>query len=271
MHDDQENLNRLFSLMVKIKWTNSERYRDGVMGILKDCETADEFRAVEHVLTDLKYCTSTDLDIASLNIAKVIQTNWNLNPQDTIIVGVAEPNKTCGSTAFVRSIENRLPKCWEKSIHTNFVSAFRHRDGKPNLIIADDFIGTGNKLLTRIQRIKNNPKTANYVIHVAAFAGMKFGINAVATAISGRIHAEVHLDKCISGAQPPQKSLELTAGMTSIEKKIFQKPGAYSFGYGQSEAAFFLEAANIPNNNFPILWWEKYADNTDRATLFTRR
>lgn len=268
---EEERLNRLFSLMVDVKWTNSERYRNGIIGILKECETAEEFEVVEHVLSGLLYCTSSDLDAAASNAANVIQQVWGLDPSNAILVGLAEPNKTCGSTAYVRAIETKLPRSWSDDIHTNFASSFRHREGKKNLVIVDDFIGSGEKILTRIKRIIENPKTSDYVIHVIAFAGMNFGVGEIAKVIENRIRTGKTLNKCISETQPSDKAGRLLDKMQSLEAKIFNKPNCYSFGYKQSEAAFFLEAANIPNNNFPILWWDKYADESERATLFTRR
>ncbi|WP_124475704.1 phosphoribosyltransferase-like protein [Burkholderia cepacia] len=268
---EEERLNRMFSLITQLKWLSAERYRDGTVGLLKECSTVEEFEAVEHVLKDLKYCNSSDLDAAAASAAKQIQNGWGLTPENTILVGLAEPDKTCGSTAYLRAIENKLPRTWGNSLHVTFNAAFRHRNNKQNLVLVDDFIGTGDKLNKRIERLINNPKTASYEIHIAAFAGMIDGIATLLPSTKNRATAEILLDKSISNNAPAGNIDRLTRNMQSLETKIFCHPGKYNFGYGQSEAAFFVEAANIPNNNFPILWWEKYADDTERPTLFTRR
>jgi hypothetical protein len=264
-------LDRLFSIMVKLPWIQKERFRNGINGLLLDCRSEDQFDVIDHVLTQLKYCTSSDFEIASTNAAKTIETIWKLESSDTNIVGVAESNRTCGSTAFIRAIELKLPRTWANSIHTNFVSAFRLHGGKTNLVIVDDFIGTGCKINKKIESIRRNPNSCDYSIHVVTFAGMTKGIANVGDEVDGRIHSEIELNKCISELKPMERAATLSEAMRELETKIFENSGSYSFGYKQSEAAFYLEASNIPNNNFPILWWEKYADDSERSTLFTRR
>lgn len=266
-----EKMNAMFSILSGIQWTTAERYRHGVQGLLRDCSSHEEFAAVEHVLKSLRYRRSADLEAGATDAASTISKSWGLEPANTLIVGLAEPNKTCGSTAYLRSIELALDRRWSPNLHTNFKSAFRHRNAHENLVLVDDFIGSGEKLSTHIDRLRQNPKTADYEIHVVAFAGMKVGIDRVSLKTNGRVKVQEQLEKCISSVQPPEKANEYAQSMTVLEKKIFNHPGQYSFGYSQSEAAFFLESFNIPNNNFPILWWEKYADETPRPTLFTRR
>lgn len=261
----------MFTLITKVKWLGAERYREGTVGILKDCSSVEEFEVVEHILKDLRYCGSSDLATGAKNAAIQICDEWRLIPGETLIVGLAEPDRTCGSTAYLRAIETSLPRSWGASVHVTFKSAFRHRDQRANLVLVDDFIGTGDKLADRIDRLKRNPKTATYEIYVIAFAGMRVGVNALSSQVAGRVEVSFLLEKSISNNAPPERVEALTRQMQSLEGKIFQRPGKYSFGYGQSEAAFYLEAANIPNNNFPILWWEKYADDTERPTLFARR
>jgi hypothetical protein len=268
---DPKRLESMFDIMVKIKWINSERYRAGTLELLKDCSTEMALQTAEHVLTNLKYCTSNDVENAAINAASTIHTNWGLTPQNTILVGLAEPNKPCGSTAFVRAIENKLSRSWGPKIYTTFKSAFRLRNNAQNLIIVDDFVGTGSKISDRLIRLADNPKTSDYKIYVVAFAGMNDGLTLISNMVDGRISVHIALDKCINGPSPSEHATTLAVEMASLEKKIFSKPGKYSFGYGQSEAAFYLESANIPNNNFPILWWDKYADESERSTLFSRR
>lgn len=268
---EEEKLNRLFSILLKIKWINSERFRNGVIGIIKECESEEQFEVIDHVLSNLKYHKSSDLEEAGITSAAKITESWGLVPQNTNIVGLADKNATCGSTAYLRAIEIHLSRSWGDSIYTNFDSAFRHRKDKENLVLVDDFVGTGEKLSRKISALLNNPKTANYKIHILVFAGMNFGIEALRSLVNDSIYTHITLDKCLSTIQPREVAEKFISHMRDLERKIFTKSGDYSLGYKQSEAAFFLEASNIPNNNFPILWWDKYADNTERATLFTRR
>lgn len=269
--NDDEKLNCMFNILSGIRWTSAERYRNGVLALLKDCSDMEQLAVIEHVLKTLVYCNSADLYDGAVLASKELLQTWSLQPRNTLIVGLAEPNKTCGSTAYIRALEGCLPKNWESCINTNFNSAFRHRVDQENLVLVDDFIGSGEKIDVRITKLLNNPKTKSYKIYVVAFSAMQNGVDVIASRIDGRIHVKQIQTKCISSILPPEKAISFAKSMAELEEKIFSRPGKYSFGYKQSEASFYLEAFNIPNNTFPILWWEQYVDKTQRATLFTRR
>ncbi|MDO8774836.1 MAG: hypothetical protein Q7K57_40245 [Burkholderiaceae bacterium] len=268
---EDEKLNNMFSLLSSVQWATAERYRRGIVGLMNECDTTGKFGVVEHVLKKLAYMRSNDLQLGAAKAAQVICQSWGLQPNNTLIAGLAEPSKTCGSSAYVRAIENELDRAWATKIHTVFKSAFRHKEENTNLVLVDDFIGTGNKMKDRITRLKENPKTEDYAIYVVSFGGMCDGIDLITKTSCNAVEIYHKLDKCISVGLSAEVASEYTARMKEMEARIFATPGRYCFGYMQSEAAFYLESFNIPNNNFPILWSETYADSSPRASLFTRR
>jgi hypothetical protein len=262
-------LNAMFTMCLGAPWLVAERYRNGLKSLIEDCSDGDQIKTLQYVLANLRYCKSEDLLIGSIDAADAIQNAWKLEPENTILVGMAEPNKLCGSFPYVRAIETQLPRTWGGSIYPNFVSAFRHRDGRKNLIIVDDFIGTGSKVMDKLSRLRSNPKTSSYDFYVVSFAGMDRGLTSVADNVNNNMH--IVMSTCLSSAKPSELSARMCASMERLEKKIFEKPGSCSLGYHKSEAAFYLEGFNIPNNTFPILWWEKYVNERERPTLFRRR
>ncbi len=272
MNSDKQ-LNAIFMTLLEVEWLRKERFRDGLTTLLKEAAADEEFEAIQHVLKKLTYCRSDDLIAASSEAAKQIVEGWRLTPGDSLIVGVAERGKTCGSTAYLRCIETSLPRTWSASnaVWTTTDAAFRHRNQKPNLIIVDDFVGTGEKLTALLSRLSANPKTASYTVHVCAFAAMEAGWDHVSAGIDQRFIAHRVLQKCISDLLQEPKRSSLLSAMLNLEKGIFNKPGDFNLGYMKSEASFYLEGFNIPNNAFPVLWWEQYANQTERKTLFSRR
>lgn len=266
-----DSLDAIFSLCLNAKWLVAERYRDGLKAIVEDCSDQQQVKTVQYVLGKLRYCTSSDLLQGATEAADTILNAWQLTPENTIIVGVAEPNKPCGSTPYVRAIEIELPRGWKTSIYQTFVTAFRHRDGRQNLIIVDDFVGSGQKILDRIGRLRKNPKTSDYNIYIVAFAGMDKGLTLLADDVNNNLHAHIVMEACLSSAKPDELATTMRSSMKELEKKIFNSPGLLSLGYKMSEASFYLEGFNIPNNTFPFLWWDKYVTNEERPTLFSRR
>lgn len=271
--DVDKRLEAMFTTLLEVKWLMKERFRNGLSTLIKEAGAANELEAVQHVLKELTYCGSDDLVLAGNEAAKQIEYGWRLTPDDTLIVGVANGPKTCGSTAYLRCVETSLSRAWSTSncVWTTIDAAFRKRQAHTNLVIVDDFVGTGEKLVDLLGRLHRNPKTATYVVHVCTFASMEAGWDAVSVTVGGRFIAFRVLQRCISDLLEEPKRSEFLSAMTTLEKSFFSKPGDYSLGYKKSEASFYLEGYNIPNNNFPVLWWDQYADRTTRSTLFSRR
>jgi hypothetical protein len=261
-----------FELCLANEWLSAERYSSGLATLVSECSNEDELLAVRKVLHEVRYCTSNDVMNAAAEAAKAIVKSWELSAVNTLIVGMAESNKFCGSHAYLRAIENALPRSWSSNLYPNFDTAFRHRNGRECLVLVDDFVGTGDKLVGKIDRLRKNPKTGNYRIFVVVFGGMGEGLTRIADLVDNDIHAYIALDKALSSVQPTAVADALKTGMISLESHIFStSTSSYSLGYKQTEAAFFLEGSNVPNNVFPVLWWEAYRDDSERSTLFHRR
>jgi hypothetical protein len=274
--DEDAKLSAMFTTLLETNWLMKERYRNGLSALFKDAGSLSELEAAKHVLKELVYCKSEDLILAGCEAASQIEgvNGWQLDPTNTLVVGVANGPKTCGSTAYLRCIETSLDRLWSVNagIWTTIDAAFRKRQvTHKNLVIIDDFVGTGEKLIDLIGRLRRNPKTATYVIHVCAFASMEFGWEAVSSHVGGRFIANKVLQRCVSDRLSEPQRGDMLMAISSLERAFFSKPGEYSHGYKKSEASFYLEGYNIPNNNFPILWWDKYADGNQRSTLFARR
>lgn len=261
-----------FDLCLANEWLSAERYSSGLATLVSECSNEDELLAVRKVLHKVRYCTSKDVMNAASEAAKAIVSSWKLSAVNTLIVGMAESNKFCGSHAYLRAIESALPRVWSPNLYPNFDTAFRHRNGRECLVLVDDFVGTGDKLIGKIERLRRNPKTESYRIFVVAFGGMDEGLTRIADLVDNDIHAYIALEKALSSVQPDAVANTLKAGMISLESHIFSDSNSsYSLGYKQTEAAFFLEGNNVPNNVFPVLWWEAYTDDSERPTLFRRR
>lgn len=266
-------LSAMFSTILAAQWIAKERYGEALVTLLDEANTQTELNTLKYILEKLTYCNSEDLTLGSIEAAEQIVSGWALRPQDTLIVGVADGAKTCGSTAYLRAIQTQLPREWSQSpvIWTAFDCAFRKRDTHANLVIVDDFIGTGEKISKLIAKLLANPKTASYKIHVCCFAAMRSGASVVSSLVAGDVLVHRQFDRCISDTAADPTKTQMLKDMSALEANIFTKPGTYSLGYMQSEAAFYLEGFNIPNNNLPVLWWEEYADKTPRRPLFARR
>lgn len=248
--------------------------RDALIALFQECESKEHFSLLERLITDFHYFTSSDLQSGAEKIASHITSDWKLNPKQTLIVATTDDDRTDGAQVLIKSLEAALSKERPKyTIKNRLGFAFdKEADAinqKNNLILIDDFIGTGDKICKLISRIKEHTKTINS-IYVASLAGMKFGIQKIEATSQCRVYCPNHFDKGISDIQDATKIRTYTDAMIELEQAIItpmkfprdERERSYSFGYSQSEALFVLEGFTVPNNVFPIFWKNSYCDKS---------
>lgn len=167
---------------------------------------------------------------------------------------------------------------WKKAKLVNCVpKSIKQCDKKGffQIILLDEFIGTGNTLITRIEYLKKNIKE-NFEIKAMFLAGIDTAIEKVES-LGIDIFCPLILKKGISGYYSDDELLLKKQLMLDLEselaKNINEKElNDYTFGYGKAEALFSAEGflGNTPNSTFPIFWWEKDKRNSKRYTLLHR-
>jgi hypothetical protein len=117
------------------------------------------------------------------------------------------------------------------------------------IILVDDFIGTGETVLSCLKRaeLKNINKDKIIILSIAAMAdGIKkinnYGVNVFCYKI---------LDKGIASIYDIEIKNKYYKIMRNIENK-YNIPENISLGYGHSEA--LVKLCRTPNNTFPIFW-----------------
>lgn len=149
------------------------------------------------------------------------------------------------------------------------------RKGSYQIILLDEFIGTGNTLISRIEYLKKNIKS-NFEIKAMFLSGIDSAVEKVES-LGIEIFCPLVLKKGISGHYSNDELLSKKQLMLDLEsnlaKRINEKEiNDYSFGYGKAEALFSAEGflGNTPNSTFPVFWWEKDKNNSKRFTLLHR-
>lgn len=120
------------------------------------------------------------------------------------------------------------------------------------LILADDYIGTGETARECVDDILTKNDISKEKIIVLSLVAQETGINNLTEAGILAVAASIQ-KKGISDYYDHEvvgKKLEL---MNDIEKKLSVKE-KYHLGYGQSEA--LVTMSRTPNNTFPVFWEE---------------
>lgn len=248
--------------------------RDALIALFQECESKEHFSLLERLITDFHYFTSSDLQSGAEKIADFITSEWKLNPKQTLIVATTDDDRTDGAQVLIKSLEAALSKERPKyTIKNRLGFAFNNEANAigqtNNLVLIDDFIGTGDKICKLINRIKEHANTINS-IYVASLAGMKFGIQKIESTSPCKVYCPHQFEKGISDLQDAAKTRAYTDAMIELEQAIItpmkfprdDRERSYSFGYGQSEALFVLEGFTVPNNVFPIFWKNAYCDTS---------
>lgn len=271
----------------KIKWLDDSSYDAGLITLLNEFSTTNERDLLFELLDNLKHDRISD-KIENISIlVKHIET-LKLDPDKTLIIATAKNSESDGSNAWQYFFKFYLAQhrkwnenCLKPSLVSSYEELERNKHKYNNVILFDDFIGTGETMVKKVLGFKRELKKMNIpqpTVHVFALAGMEFGIQHVNTNLALNVVCPVSLKKGIS--QKPNNSkndiLIKTNLMISMEKKLSRRykhrpfEGRCSLGYNQSEALYQVQFTNCSNNVFPIFWMTPKGKGNHRNTLFHR-
>lgn len=120
------------------------------------------------------------------------------------------------------------------------------------ILLLDDFIGTGETVLSCLKREEIKHINKNKII-ILSIAAMSDGINKI-----NNYGVNVYCCKILGKGIASINDIEIQKKYYKIMKNIenrYNIPEEISFGYGQSEA--LVKLCRTPNNTFPIFWNRK--------------
>lgn len=235
--------------------------------LLIDLISRFHFRSVQNHLDDLRA------------LAAKIANDWECLPEDTILVALEDRELADSSAMLVQQLKGPLAElgAWKTG---NFISQLgevvRRTKNGSIVVFVDDFCGSGESIYKKVLWLRNELKNAGKeaTIRVAVGSSMEQSKEIILPVVDD--FYSVHwLSKGLNDYFQDTELTEAVATMRGIEDKLGERHGKkkltdYSFGWKQSEALFYLEGGNPPNNNFPVFWWPKLKPTRDRATLLPR-
>lgn len=240
---------------------------------LTDCENQKEL--LEFLISKFSYVDSDGVRDACKAIANQIQSVWELSSDNTIITAICDNTDPDGSQYILQAMKNKFSSNWRNSFYNAITNAVHKVKCGFNLVIIDDFIGTGNTVARKVKYVR---KTLDGLgiegvsIYVCSLAAMNFSKNVVANVVKDS-YSYMYLYKGISELAPEAKRGAYTTEMNALEAHLYwsrNKRKIFSFGYEKSETLFSLETTNVPNNVFPIFWWPLLNPGVDRSTILRR-
>ena len=237
--------------------------------------SSEDKELIEFLLDKFHYVDSNMLREACKNIVHHIESIWELSPENSIISALCDNNEPDGSQYLVQSMKNKFSETWKGRLYNSIVTSVYNVKNGDNLVLVDDFIGTGNTVSRKASWCAKKSRelgVTDLKIYVCSLAAMRGSYKVIEHSIED-IFNVYWLNKGISDEAPKEKIAAYTKSMISLENSL-SWPGSvkkkYTFGYKQSESLFSLESVNVPNNVFPIFWWKYGKGNELRPTIFRR-
>lgn len=267
------------NLMVERPWLQQSARSRALADLMEMAENQDEQKLILELLGRFHFI---DQDKAEKNFSAIrdqVITEWALAPQDTIILGSSDKNFSKSSDAMLYFLKPKFSgiQGWTQNLFlTNLRAATEVNKKTFNIVMVDDFIGTGNDISRKINwllgELSQKGKIAK--IYVCVLAAMEQSKSVLETLCTSYF-VNTWLSRGISDFYQAADLAQSIQMMKNLEDKLSPRIGnkklkCYSFGYKQSEALYHYENGNSPNNVFPLFWWEYQKPKLKRNPLFPR-
>ena len=268
---DEGDFKKLFHLCQKREWL--ERESHALLALWNLCDLLEQQDLICTLLEDYRLINSAELVQIGKQVARHIEETWMLHPRNTRVAAISDDSAADGSQMFLQSIKNKFQHDdWKETNFINSLNIVTYRVlHDENIVLVDDFIGTGNTAERKITWLINRLKIREVhgvKIYLVAIAGMDFARPRIAD-LGIDCYTPNWLKKGISDRFSGQDKSDAIYWMKNLEKKLKCK-SRMSLGFMGSESLYALEAFNVPNNVFPIFWLPTLKNNQKRPTIFKR-
>lgn len=272
----KEDFTRVIELYKKQPWLLEKE--EHLLELINLCDTNDHKDLIVNLLNAFKYLSSKDLNNYYNYITDKIINKTGFDENRTQIASITIDDDADSSQRVLNDIKVPLfKKGW---INVKTVNRFNdipknYKKGKNQIILIDEFIGSGKTIKGRIKNI-NEWLKGDFDLKFCFVAGMDYGINIIEN-YGYEVYCPLRLPKGISERYVGAYKNNAIQRMKALEEKLAQQIDkhfieTFTLGYNDTQALYSLESCfgNTPNSVFPILWWPRYFNDSPRNTLLTR-
>ncbi|WP_175781034.1 phosphoribosyltransferase-like protein [Burkholderia cenocepacia] len=263
---------RIFDLVREKVWLES---RDGqLINLLNVCDTERQQELIFDLIARFHYSGDADLRRSAANIAETIRATWGLVAADTKIIAIADKDEADGSQFLTQALRQHFSRDegWRGANFLGQITSVASVSSDiKNIVLVDDFIGTGTKISRKFAWTKKKLSEIGVAcdIYMCSMAAMEAS-RPVLDSLGGKYFSDVWLTRGISDHFEGGTLADAISDMHQLENKLEGLPANYCFGFKASESIYYHEPFNVPNNVFPIFWWERWGDLGFGVPLFDR-
>ena len=255
----KQDFKRVHSILRDLEWVTSRESQ--LYELFYDLLQSEEERnLIEELLRKVIYLNDDDMRDKVKEIANVILNIWECAEEETMIVGAKKRDSADGGDVLIYNLRNYLG--WkEQRLRTTYQCLQDKTLDVKNVIIADDFTGTGERMHKTIKKIRE----------LAPEASIRFVSIGMMDAVMKTLYPDVlsytHFAPVLVRSGMNHKNDKMVALMTQIETYLAQRwnglsLNCYHLGYKESGALYWNGALRVPNNVYPVFWWGAKADGT---------
>lgn len=270
----------IFQLQKKQPWL-SERHDEVLELLFADCKTDEQRQLILELLDRFIFLKESDYNQSLHDLADEIVTNPSLESGTTQLVSLTADNYSDSGQSILYALKPRLEKRgWREHLAINrFGSSYKefHRanDKHKNIIFVDEYIGSGQTVLSRYKELKRvysekgiNDITIKVFVIAASTVGLEFlKQNNIETFFLHEIKKGISDH---SNDINRNHHLDLMSKLEDSLSQRYNDSDLPRMGYGGTESLYGREEGNTPNSVFPIFWWPFYIDEKKRKTILTR-
>lgn len=268
--------NRVSQLFSHQPWIIARE--DRLAELLEFCEKTPHQHLILELLNNFHYLSDEPINLYLRRIGEYIIHLSGFSENTCQIAAITYDKQADSSQVVLQWMKFILAQSAWASVETvnSFGGSLKvAARGKNQIIYVDEFVGSGQTIISRIDYLQKNIRVKSDV-KFCFIAGMAEGIRKIEN-LGFEVFCPLILQKGISDISVPNERYEKIDLMRELEEKLSteisgRKLSKYSFGYGKAEALYSLEgrSMNTPNSVFPIFWWKRLIDDSVRNTLLTR-
>lgn len=267
---------KVYGLYAKQPWLCEKESH--LVELMQLCDSNDHKKLIIDLLEEFRYIDDKVLASFLNFLSDSIINDSGFNEETTIVASITADDSADSSQKALDYIKVPLFKMgWSDYEQVNrFNNIPKHiLRGRNQIILIDEFIGSGKTILHRLRSTNGWPKT-DFTIKFCFLAGMEYAINMIEDK-GYEVFCPLRLKKGISERYEGYIVESMISKMRELENKLAQKINehnlsTFSLGYNDTQALYSLESCfgNTPNSVFPIFWWPRDTNNNRRNTLLTR-
>jgi hypothetical protein len=254
----RELVNSLTSLYIDHSWLGEKS--NELIELMDFSDSIEQQQVLLKLLRLFEYLTPKRYQDCLATLAAQIHDVWALREENTMLVSSSADEEADSGQVILYDLRTQLTnRGWRQTVTVNvFGKAQRRIADRPNVILIDEFLGTGRSLIGRIQELQRHFSArgvAGYKIIPCVIAAMEFGKTNVKQTVGYDVYSVKTCQKGISDLFPEAERAGAKDTMLVLEAKlarIFAGSTLPSFGDGESESVYGRFGGNCPIENYVI-------------------